>query len=136
MGCILSIINMVSKCPTKKKTKEEYLREIFDGLDIDGTQSLNASELSTIWKLVQDKKLLELKNELDTYTTKKTLEMNIVKNQDASKLLDNVETFNLKAFINTMKKLKLTDDQLHQLWVSTKRNEIVTIKNELNREYK
>lgn len=134
MGCILSIMNMVSKCSVKK-TKNEYFREIFDGLDTDGTQSLNASELSIIWKLVQDKKLLELKRELDTYTTKKTLEMNIIKMQDSSKLLDDVEKFDIKAFINTMKKLKLNDNQIHELWVSTKQNEILTIKNELNRDF-
>jgi hypothetical protein len=133
MGCMLSIMNVVRKCPTNnKKSDLEYFREIFDGLDTEGCLSLNVEELSTIWKLVQDNKMGDLKNELDTYTTKKTMEINITRNQNASVLLENVDTFNLKAFIAIMKKLKLDRDELHKLWISTKQNEIISIKQELN----
>ena len=54
MGAILSCYG------EKKKSKEEYYREIFDGLDIDGTQTLDAVELQTVWELVKEQKLEKL----------------------------------------------------------------------------
>ena len=56
MGAILSCYG------EKKKSKEEYYREIFDGLDIDGTQTLDAVELQTVWELVKEQKLEKLNN--------------------------------------------------------------------------
>jgi hypothetical protein len=49
MGCILSC--------KKEKTEEEYIREIFDGLDIDGTRDLDAVEIKLIWAHVNQNKL-------------------------------------------------------------------------------
>ena len=61
MGAILSCYGK------KEKTKDEYYREIFDGLDLDGSQTLDASELQSIWEKVKQQKLSILAKQLNDY---------------------------------------------------------------------
>ena len=49
----------------KNKSEDEYIREIFDGLDIDGTQSLDENEIITIWNKAKKQKLQALREQLN-----------------------------------------------------------------------
>ena len=123
-------------CCFGKETKsdDEYIREIFDGLDIDGTQSLDENEIITIWNKAKKQKLQTLRNELNTFVTNKNKEIEDTELLTAASLLENGDSMTLQKFKPLIKSLNMDNDELHQLWVSTKRNEIKQIQNMLDKE--
>ena len=97
-------MGLLFSCNGKKtKTKQNYYNEIFDGLDLDGTQYLDADELQNVEKL------------------------------DASSLIPKNKQFNIKEFMKIMNILKMTDEELHTFWISTKQSEITNIQEVLNK---
>ncbi len=123
-------------CCFGKETKsdDEYIREIFDGLDIDGTQSLDENEIITIWNKAKKQKLQTLRNELNRFVTNKNKEIEDTELLTAASLLENGDSMTLQKFKPLIKSLNMDNDELHQLWVSTKRNEIKQIQNMLDKE--
>tara|TARA_E500000178_G_scaffold320744_1_gene344098 strand:- start:10 stop:387 length:378 start_codon:yes stop_codon:yes gene_type:complete len=123
-------------CCFGKETKsdDEYIREIFDGLDIDGTQSLDENEIITIWNKAKKQKLQTLRNELNTFVTNKNKEIEDTELLTAASLLENGDSMTLQKFKPLIKSLNMEGDELHQLWISTKRNEIKQIQNMLDKE--
>jgi len=119
MGCILSC--------KKGKTEEEYIREIFDGLDIDGTQDLDAEEINLIWNRVKQNKLELLQNELSTFIANKNQEIADTRDLNADSMLKNGKSVSLEQFKPIIKSLNLNHDELHNLWINTKQNEINNI---------
>lgn len=127
-------MGLLFSCNGKKtKTKQNYYNEIFDGLDLDGTQYLDADELQTLWEKVKKHKLTMLKKELDDFTSKKNKDIQNVEKLDASSLIPKNKQFNIKEFMKTMNILKMTDEELHTFWVSTKQSEITNIQEVLNK---
>ena len=120
----------------KKKInpKDEYIREIFDGLDIDGTQSLDENEIITIWNKAKKQKLQALREQLNSFVTTKNKEIEATKALTASSLLENGDSMTLEKFKPLIKSLAMDNDELHQLWVNTKRNEIKQIQGMLDKE--
>lgn len=127
MGCILS-------CIKKQKSEEEYIMEIFDGLDIDGTQNLDADEIELIWKRVKENRLNKLKTELRNYVDTKNSEIEATRHLNSNSMLEKNKPVTLKQFKPIIKSLNMNRDELHQLWVETKKNEIASIQNLLNEE--
>ena len=127
MGCILS-------CIKKQKSEEEYIMEIFDGLDIDGTQNLDADEIELIWKRVKENRLTKLKAELRNYVDTKNSEIEATTHLNSNSMLEKNKPVTLKQFKPIIKSLNMNRDELHQLWVETKKNEIASIQNLLNEE--
>jgi|TARA_B100000963_G_C22635449_1_gene677317 Ca2+-binding EF-hand superfamily protein len=127
MGAILSCYG------EKKKSKEEYYREIFDGLDIDGTQTLDAVELQTVWELVKEQKLEKLNKELNDFVNKKQNQINNTKNMNSSAMLKGVDRFDLNKFKTIMKTLDLSKDELHEFWMKTKESEITNLQHLLEK---
>ena len=118
----------------KKKSEDEYIREIFDGLDIDGTQSLDENEIITIWNKAKKQKLQALREQLNSFVTNKNKEIEATELLTASSLLENGDSMTLEKFKPLIKSLAMNNDELHQLWVNTKRNEIKQIQNMLDKE--
>ena len=127
MGCILS-------CIKKQKSEEEYIMEIFDGLDIDGTQNLDADEIELIWKRVKENRLNKLKTELRNYVDTKNSEIEATRHLNSNSMLEKNKPVTLKQFKPIIKSLNMNREELHQLWVETKKNEIASIQNLLNEE--
>tara|TARA_B100001093_G_C26678945_1_gene949554 strand:+ start:750 stop:1133 length:384 start_codon:yes stop_codon:yes gene_type:complete len=127
MGCILS-------CIKKQKSEEEYIMEIFDGLDIDGTQNLDADEIELIWKRVKENRLTKLKAELRNYVDTKNNEIEATTHLNSNSMLEKNKPVTLKQFKPIIKSLNMNRDELHQLWIETKQNEIASIQNLLNEE--
>jgi len=118
----------------KNKSEDEYIREIFDGLDIDGTQSLDENEIITIWNKAKKQKLQALREQLNSFVTTKNKEIEATEALTASSLLENGDPMTLEKFKPLIKSLAMDNDELHQLWVNTKRNEIKQIQNMLDKE--
>ena len=123
-------------CFGKEKTKsdEEYVRDIFNRLDIDGTQSIDENEIITIWNKAKKYKLEALSNCLDDFITKKNREIENTELLTAASLLENGDSMTLEKFKTLIKSLNMDHGELHQLWVNTKRNEIQHIPNMLDKE--
>tara|TARA_B100000902_G_C27099145_1_gene807881 strand:+ start:529 stop:915 length:387 start_codon:yes stop_codon:yes gene_type:complete len=126
MGAILC-------CYGKKKTKEEYFCEIFDGLDIDGSQNLDAEELQTIWELVKTQRIEKLNKELNNFTNQKQQEINTTRNLDSSSMIKKNKKFDLKSFIKVMNNLNMSDQELHEFWIDTKESEITNLQHLLEK---
>lgn len=119
MGC--------APCKQAKKSHLEYIREIFDGLDVDGTQTLNEKEIVSIWDIAKEKKLQTLQHELDSYVKAKTAEIEHTKTLTAKTLLEDGKDVDMKQFRHIMNTLRLKDNELHSLWLDTKQKEIKSI---------
>ncbi len=115
---------LISCYGKKEKTKDQYYHEIFDGLDIDGSQTLDAKELQTIWEKVKEQKLSILNKQLNDYIVNKQQEISDTNKLDSSSLIPNGKKFNIKAFISIMKSLDMPEEDIHNFWVRTKESEI------------
>ena len=115
---------LISCYGKKEKTKDQYYHEIFDGLDIDGSQTLDAKELQTIWEKVKEQKLSILNNQLNDYIVNKQQEISDTNKLDSSSLIPNGKKFNIKAFISIMKSLDMPEEDIHNFWIRTKESEI------------
>jgi len=127
MGAILSCYGK------KEKTKDEYYREIFDGLDLDGSQTLDASELQSIWEKVKQQKLSILAKQLNDYNVSKQQEITETNQLDSSYLIPSGKKFGLKDFISVMKSLDMPEEEVHAFWVKTKESEIHNLQEVLNK---
>ena len=94
MGALLSCYGK------KEKTKDQYYHEIFDGLDIDGTQTLDAKELQTLWEKVKQQKLVLLNKQLNDFIMNKQQEISDTNNFIVTYTNDK---FDIKEFIKIMK---------------------------------
>ena len=74
-----------------------------------------------------------LKKELDNFTSKKNKDIQNVEKLDASSLIPKNKQFNIKEFMKIMNILKMTDEELHTFWISTKQSEITNIQEVLNK---
>ena len=127
-------MGLLFSCNGKKtKTKQNYYNEIFDGLDLDGTQYLDTDELQTLWEKVQNHKLTMLKKDLDDFTSNKHKDIHNVEKLDASSIIPKNKKFNIKEFLKIMNILKMTNEELHTFWISTKQSEITNIQEVLNK---
>tara|TARA_B100001741_G_C16523583_1_gene585968 strand:- start:1258 stop:1647 length:390 start_codon:yes stop_codon:yes gene_type:complete len=115
---------LISCYGKKEKTKDQYYHEIFDGLDIDGSQTLDAKELQTIWEKVKEQKLSILNKQLNDYIVNKQQEISDTNKLDSSSLIPNGKKFDIKAFISIMKSLDMPEEDIHNFWVRTKESEI------------
>lgn len=115
---------LISCYGKKEKTKDQYYHEIFDGLDIDGSQTLDAKELQTIWEKVKEQKLSILNKQLNDYIVNKQQEISDTNKLDSSSLIPNGKKFNIKAFISIMKSLDMPEEDIHNFWIRTKESEI------------
>tara|TARA_B100001093_G_scaffold296722_1_gene282926 strand:+ start:509 stop:898 length:390 start_codon:yes stop_codon:yes gene_type:complete len=115
---------LISCYGKKEKTKDQYYHEIFDGLDIDGSQTLDAKELQTIWEKVKEQKLSILNKQLNDYIVNKQQEISDTNKLDSSSLIPNGKKFNIKAFISVMKSLDMPEEDIHNFWIRTKESEI------------
>ena len=115
---------LISCYGKKEKTKDQYYHEIFDGLDLDGTQTLDAKELQTIWEKVKEQKLSILNKQLNDYIVNKQQEISDTNKLDSSSLIPNGKKFDIKAFISIMKSLDMPEEDIHNFWVRTKESEI------------
>lgn len=113
-----------------KKTRQQYYREIFDGLDTDGTQNLDANELRTVWEKVKARRLENLQKRLDIYVARKQKEIQDVRNADANTMVKDGKV-TLSQFIEIIKFLNMSDEELHTFWVQTKEHELVAINSQL-----
>ena len=92
----------------KKLDRKQYVKEIFDSLDLDGSQTLEADELGIIWNIYAVKQLERLHNEIK-----------LLEQKDANhllKLYSNGKAFNSKTFSKMIKNLNIPDDDLAELW--------------------
>lgn len=115
---------LISCYGKKEKTKDQYYHEIFDGLDIDGSQTLDAKELQTIWEKVKEQKLSILNKQLNDYVLDKQQEISDTNKLDSSSLIPNGKKFDIKAFISIMKSLDMPEEDIHNFWIRTKESEI------------
>ncbi len=115
---------LISCYGKKEKTKDQYYHEIFDGLDIDGSQTLDAKELQTIWEKVKEQKLSILNKQLNDYIVNKQQEISDTNKLDSSSLIPNGKKFDIKAFISIMKSLDMPEEDIHNFWIRTKESEI------------
>ena len=74
-----------------------------------------------------------LKKELDNFTSKKNKDIQNVEKLYASSLIPKNKQFNIKEFMKIMNILKMTDEELHTFWISTKQSEITNIQEVLNK---
>lgn len=126
MGALLSCYGK------KEKTKDQYYHGIFDGLDIDGTQTLDAKELQTLWEKVKQQKLVLLNKQLNDFIMNKQQEISDTNNLDSSSLIPNGSKFDIKEFIKIMKSLDMDEKEMHDFWVKTKESEIHNLQEVLN----
>ena len=126
MGALLSCYGK------KEKTKDQYYHEIFDGLDIDGTQTLDAKELQTLWEKVKQQKLVLLNKQLNDFIMNKQQEISDTNKLDSSSLIPNGGKFDIKEFIKIMKSLDMDEKEMHDFWVKTKESEIHNLQEVLN----
>lgn len=141
MECIIRILKRIKSlfpCLCKnnitephQKSNKEYYQEIFDGLDTNGTQTLTSEQLGKIWKLVQQKRVTELENDLANYINKINDEIKNTNSQTAGVLTTKHPNLNLRDFTKIMKDLDLEHNKLHKLWINTKRDEMISIKKEM-----
>ncbi len=115
---------LISCYGKKEKTKDQYYHEIFDGLDLDGTQTLDAEELQSIWEKVKEQKLAVLNKQLNDYVLNKQDEISDTNNLNSSSLIPNGMKFDIKAFIAIMKSLDMPEEDIHSFWIRTKESEI------------
>lgn len=115
---------LISCYGKKEKTKDQYYHEIFDGLDLDGTQTLDAKELQTIWEKVKEQKLSILNKQLNDYVLDKQEEISDTNKLDSSSLIPDGKKFDIKAFIAIMKSLDMPEEDIHKFWIRTKESEI------------
>lgn len=112
------------KCFRKKIDRNKYINEIFDSLDLDGTQRLEANELGIIWNIYAAQQIERLHDEIKN-----------IEQQDAKQLLhlySNGKPFTSKTFFYIIKMLKIPDAELVELWKGVKSQEISVIKNQLD----
>lgn len=140
---------------TNNPREAQYINEIFDGLDTNGTQTLSKHELPSIWVLYKEKSIKKLEEELKTFieinkqnvktfeeeNTKlleqyKTINKNKIteiSEADSDYLLKNRKKINIKEFRKIMQFLKLSEEEMQILWKTTKENEIIAIQNSLKK---
>lgn len=133
MGIILSCYKSDHK--SNQKSEKEYFQEIFDGLDLDGNQILDANELQTIWEIVRRQRISNLHKELQEFTSSKNKEITDMKLLESDHLLKDGKKYNLNHFMIVMKQLKLSREELHNFWINTKKEEVDNL-NKLLAEYK
>lgn len=127
-------MGLLFSCNRKhKQTNQNYYNDIFVGLDLDGTQYLDAYELETLWEKVKKHKLTMLKKDVYDFTSKKNKDIEHVGKLDSSSLIPKNKQFNIKEFVKIMNILNMTDKELHTFLVSTKRSEITNIQEVLNK---
>lgn len=118
----------------ERKSREAYIREIFDGLDIDGTQTLDGSEIKPVWNKAKQHKLEELQKELEKYTQEKTCEIESTKKLTAESMLKDGNPMKLKQFMTIFNSLNMSKDELKAFWINTKKNEIKALQDMVNAE--
>ena len=133
MGIILSCCKPDHK--STQKSEKEYFQEIFDGLDLDGNQILDANELKTIWDIVKRQRIANLHKELQEFSSAKNKEIADTKLLESDHLLKDGQKYNLNHFMIIMKQLKMSQEELHNFWINTKKNEVESL-NKLLAEYK
>ena len=133
MGIILSCHKSNHK--SIRKSEKEYFLEIFDGLDINGDQTLDTDELKSIWNMVKAHKLVSLKKELHDITNSKNKEIERVMRLESDSLLNENSKFEIDDFSKIVKELKMSREELHNLWLNTKKKEVETL-NKLLDEYR
>jgi|TARA_B110000971_G_C20022380_1_gene507005 hypothetical protein len=133
MGIILSCCKPHHK--STQKSEKEYFQEIFDGLDLDGSQTLDANELKTIWEIVKRQRIANLHKQLATYSSDKNKEISDMNSLESDHLLKDSDKYDLKHFMLIIKQLKMSQEELHNFWINTKKNEVDNL-NKLLAEYK
>ena len=118
----------------ERKSREAYIREIFDGLDIDGTQTLDGSEIKPVWNKAKQHKLEELQKELEKYTQEKTCEIESTKKLTAESMLKDGNPMKLKEFMTIFNSLNMSKDELKAFWINTKKSEIKALQDMVNAE--
>ena len=115
---------LISCYGKKEKTKEQYYHEIFDGLVLDGTQTLDAEELQTIWEKVKEQKLSILNKQINDYVLNKQKEISNTNKLNSSSFIPNGNKFDIKAFIAIMKSLDMPEEDIYSFWIRIKESEI------------
>lgn len=116
----------------QKKSKDAYIREIFDGLDINGTQNLDEKEIVTVWNKAKTAKIYNLEKELKDYTKQKNDEIEKTKKLTAKSMLEDGKPMDLKQFKVVFNSLNMNHDEMHKFWIETKKNEIKGIQEMIN----
>ena len=124
---------LISCYVKKEKTKDQYYHEIFDGLDLDGTQKIDAEELQSIWEKIKEQKLSILNKRLTDYVLNKQAEISDINNLNSSSLIPNGKKFDIKEFIDIMKSLDMPEEDIHSFWIRTKESEIHNLQEVLNK---
>ena len=133
MGIILSCCKPHHK--STQKSEKDYFQEIFDGLDLDGNQTLDATELKTIWDVVKRQRIANLHKQLEEFSSAKNKEIYDMKLLESDHLLKDGDKYNLHNFMLIMKQLKMPQEELHNFWINTKKNEVENL-TKLLAEYK
>lgn len=134
MSQILIKLNKYLGClPIKTKSEKEYITEIFDGIDTDGNQYLDTDELQNIVEFIRNKRINIIKNDIAIYKEKKLEEIDRLKKNSIEVLIDNNQILDINNFTKIIKSLHLTQYELENLWKNIKRDEIISIENEINK---
>jgi hypothetical protein len=115
MGC---------KCCKPYSSKRMYVREIFDAVDRNGTQTIDAAELRLVWDLVRRHKIRHLKRERAQWVAMKNNEIQVMQNMPPTSVLKRGKVFSLKEFDEMIGELKLSKAELREFWLQTKKNEL------------
>ena len=104
------------------KTRKELLDETFDGLDTNGTMSLDEHEVEYMWTVYSQHKIESLQSEIESWGSRKP-----------RTLLSQGDPMDQKRFLQVIDELHLTDTEVFEIWKTAKQLELDKLREGLSK---